>query len=60
MKVKGRVYVTCVRRCMMYGREAWAVSAKIERKLERTEMRMVRFMCGVRLREKCTNSEAEK
>ena len=26
-------------------------------KLEITEMRRVRFMCGVRLREKCTNSD---
>ena len=37
--------------------ETWAVSAETERKLERTEMRMVRFMCGVGLRDKCTNSD---
>ena len=42
---------------MVYGGETWAVSGETERKLERTEMRMVRFMCGVRLRDKCTNSD---
>ena len=42
---------------MVYGGETWAVSAETDRKLDRTEMRMVRFMCGVRLRDKCTNSD---
>ena len=57
LKVKRRVYVTCMRSCMEYYVETWALSAETERKLERTEMRMVRFMCGVSLRDKCTNSD---
>ena len=35
----------------------WAVNAEQEAKLERTEIRMVRWMCGVSLREKKTNAE---
>ena len=42
---------------MMYGSETWAVNAEQEAKLERAEMRMVRWMCGVSLREKKTSAE---
>ena len=42
---------------MIYGSETWAVNAELEAKLERAEMRMVRWMCGVSLREKKTNAE---
>ena len=47
----------CVRSSMIYGSEIWAVNAKQETKLETAEMRMVRWMCGVSLREKKTNAE---
>jgi hypothetical protein len=57
LKLKGRVYETCVRSCMMYGSETWGLTAVTERKLERTEMRMVRLMCDVRLRDKFTNAD---
>ena len=42
---------------MIYGSETWAVNAEQEAKLERAEMRMVRWMCGVSLRENKTNAE---
>ena len=41
----------------MYGGETWAVLAETEQELERTEMKMVGFMCGIRLQDKCTNSD---
>ena len=41
----------------MNGSKTWAVNADQEAKLERAEMRMVRWMCGVLLREKRTNAE---
>ena len=40
----------------IYGSETWAVNAEQEAKLERAEMRMVRWLCGVSMREK-TNAE---
>ena len=55
--LKGKVYGACVRSSMIYGSETWAVNAEQEAKLERAEMRMVRWMCGVSLREKKTNAE---
>ena len=43
---------------MIYGSETWTVNADQEAKVERAEMRMVRWMCGVSLREKKkTNAE---
>ena len=42
---------------MIYGNETWAVNAEQKAKVERAEMRMVRWMCGVSLREKKTNAE---
>ena len=57
MRLKGKVYGACVRSSMIYGSETWAVNAaELEAKLERAEMRIVRWMCGVSLREK-TNAE---
>ena len=57
MRLKGKVYGACVRSSMIYGSETWAVNAEQEAKVERAEMRMVIWMCGVSLREKKTNAE---
>jgi hypothetical protein len=52
LAIKGKLYVSCVRSCMIYGSETWPVKAEHEAKLARAEMRMIRWMCGVSLREK--------
>jgi len=52
LKLKGRVYDTCVRSAMIYGSETWAMKTDQEARFERTEMRMVRWMSGVSLKEK--------
>lgn len=57
LKMTGRVYETRARSCMMYGSKTWGLTAVTERKLERKEMRMVRLMCVVRLRDKFTNAD---
>ena len=54
--MKGKVYGACVQSLMIYESETWAVNAELEAKLKKAEMRMVRKMCGVSLREK-TNAE---
>ncbi len=42
---------------MLHGSETWPMRAEHEAKLERTEMRMIRWMCGVSLRERKTSAE---
>jgi hypothetical protein len=42
---------------MMYGSETWPVNKEHVTLLERTEMRMIRWMSGVHLRDKITSAE---
>jgi len=57
LAVKSKVYTCCVRSCMLYGSETWPLKVEHEAKLESTEMRMVRWMCGVSLQERKTSNE---
>ena len=56
-EVKGRLYESCVRSAMLYGSDMRAVKVEHVRKLERTEMRMVKLIRGVSLKERKTNAE---
>ena len=49
LKMKGRVYKTCVRSAMLYGSETWCLKEDDLSILRRTERAMVRSMCGVKL-----------
>ena len=51
LKLKGKVYAACVRSAMLYGCETWAMNVEQIKRFERAEMRMVRWMCGVFLRD---------
>jgi len=59
-RLKGRVYSTCVRSAMVYGSETWPMTAEQERRFERAEMRMVRWMCGVSLRDNLRSDELRR
>ena len=48
LKLKGKVYATCVRSCLMHGSETWPKKVEHELKMNRTEMSMIRWMCGVK------------
>ena len=45
--MRGRLYSSCVRSSMLHGSEKENLVA-----LQRAEMRMVRWMCGVKLKDK--------
>ena len=45
---------------MIYGSETWALKKTEERKLERTEMRMLRWAMGISLREHLRNEEVRR
>ena len=47
LKLNDKVYTTCVRSCLMHGSETWPMKVEHELKLNRTEMSMIRWMCGV-------------
>ena len=38
LKLKGKVYATCVRSAMIYGSETWVLNVEQQRRLERVEM----------------------
>jgi len=50
--VRGRLYSSCVQSSMLHGSGAWPVRKENEVALQRAEMRMVRWMCGVKLKDK--------
>ena len=52
LKLKGKVYATCVRSCLMHGSETWPTKVQHELKMNCTEMSMIRWMCGVKLNER--------
>ena len=49
--IKGRIYSACVQSVLIYGTETWAMKADVLRSLKRTEPMMVRWMCGVSLKD---------
>ncbi|XP_057304317.1 uncharacterized protein LOC130641512 isoform X1 [Hydractinia symbiolongicarpus] len=57
IEVKGRLYEACVRSVMLYGSETWAVKQEDLDRLERNDMRMVRWMCNASLRDRKSSDE---
>ena len=60
LAVKGRVYDACVRSTMLYGSETWAMKMSEEVKVERNDMRMIRWICGARLSERIPSEELRR
>ena len=52
LKLKMKVYKSVVRPVLLYGAEIWALRKKEEGVLDRTEMRMVRWIAGISLMER--------
>ena len=52
-----RLYSSCVRSGMLHGSETWLVRKENVVALQRAEMRMVRWMCGVKLKERLPSKE---
>src|SRR5271163_3132624 len=52
LRLKGKIYKACVQSVLVYGSETWAVKVNDVRQLERAENTMVRWMCGVSLRDR--------
>ena len=52
LSVRGRFYSSCMRNNMLHGSETWPVRKENEVALQRAEMRMVRWMCGIKLQDR--------
>ena len=55
LKSKGIIYTTYIRPVMLYGSETWPTKIEDIRKMQRSEMRMLRWMTGVSLSERKSN-----
>jgi len=47
----------CVRSIMFHGSETWSISKENELALLRAEMRMVKWMCGIKLQDRVPSKE---
>jgi len=50
--VRGRLHSSCVQSSMLHGSETWPVRKENEVALQWAEMRMVRWMCGIKLQDR--------
>ena len=55
--MRGRLYSSCVRNSMLHGSETWPVRKENVVARQRAEMRMVRWMCGVKLKDRLASKE---
>jgi len=60
LKLKGKFYRTAIRPVLLYGTECWASKKEHIKKMEVTEMRMLRWMCGNTLRDRIRNEVIRK
>jgi len=50
--VRGKLYSSCVRSSMLHGSENWLVRKENEVAHQQAEMRLVRWMCGMKLQDR--------
>ena len=60
LEMKGRVYASCVRSSMTYGSETMPLLVDVGLKFERVEMQMIRWMCGISMKDRRTNEELRR
>jgi len=54
---RGRLYSSCVRSSMLLGSETWPVRKENKVALQQAEMRMVRWMCNVKIKDRVPSKE---
>jgi len=50
--VRGRLYSSCVRSSLLHGSETWPIRKENEMALQWAEIRMFRWMCGIKLQDR--------
>jgi len=57
---RGRLYSSCVRSTMLHGSETWPVRKENKVALQWAEMRMVRWMCNVKVKDRSSKELRER
>ena len=57
LEMKGRVYASCIRSRMTYGSETRPLLVDVGLKSERAEMQLIRWMCGISMKDRRTHEE---
>lgn len=60
LKLRMKIYISVLRPVLLYGAETWPLRKKEEDILERTEMRMVRWIAGISLLERRESEDIRK
>ena len=60
LEMKARVYASCVRSSMTYEYGTSPMLADVGLKFEKAEMQMIRWMCGVSMKDRRTSEELRK
>ena len=60
LRQKGKVYRSCVQSVMVYASETWAVRVEEEQRMVRNENVMLRWTCGVTLKDKVPTVELRR
>jgi len=55
--MRGRLYSSCVQSSMLHGSKSWPVRKENVVALQQAEMRMVRWMCGIKLKDRFLSKE---
>jgi hypothetical protein len=53
LRLEGKFYNACVQKALLHGTETWPMKMEDAQRLERAEKAMVRWMCGVSLKDRC-------
>ena len=59
-KAKGRMYDSCVRRCMLYACETWPLTERNLDRLVKTDRKMIRCMCGITWKDRKNSKDVLK
>jgi len=57
LKLKGKIYKACIQSVMIYGTETWPMRIEDMQRLQRAERMMVRWICGVTLKDRIASEE---
>ena len=54
------LYCACIRSAMLYGSETWALTEGLVKRLETNELRMLRYMTGIKWQDKISNEKVRR